>query len=71
MTWMNAPERSMVEITLWNVFPEMRDVTLRVHALTDPQVDHIARLFHRTENATTYVAEEVLSAYDDIIKWRV
>ncbi len=71
MSSLNARERSMVEIALWHLFPDMRDITERVHQLTQTQVDHITRLFRSTDTATTYVAQDVVNAFDDILKWKV
>jgi hypothetical protein len=61
----------MVERVLIDLFPNMRDVVGRVKVLTQTQVDHITRLFRSTDTATTYVAQDVVNAYDDILKWRV
>jgi hypothetical protein len=58
----------MVERVLIDLFPNMRDVVGRVKVLTQTQVDHITRLFRSTDTATTYVAQDVVNAYDDILK---
>jgi hypothetical protein len=71
MTSIDITDRDKVEIVLWQVFPMMRDISERANSLTETQVAHIAWFFRRTETSITYTEEDVIEAFDAILKWRV